>query len=462
VPIRSLTIAAVLAAAAATVVGSAVAGVHLGLHTAGAHIAIDSATAVIAVLAAYLVFARFARGAGLADLLLVAALIVAAVGAVAFGAIPAAVHPGVSRFMTWSSATVALVASILFALAGWVAPRRVSDVRAATASLCGFCIGALTLIALVFALLSPHLALGLDPSLSPNAPGRVVGNSALLAIMLTIAGLYAAAAVGFMRRSVAQGDELFGWFSLSTALLAFAALNWFLFPSRYSGWLFVGDWLRLAAYVVLLAAAAREIAAYQRGIAAAATLEERRRLARELHDGLAQELAFISTQTRRLLGQPADTRRLEQLALAAERALDESRSAIRALTRRLDEPLEVALAQAAEEVADRVGIAVRLDLGPAVQVPVTTREALLRIVREAVSNTARHSRASQVTVTLRGGEPIRLVIVDDGVGFDPGAEDDGGLGFGLVSMRERAHAFGGELEIESRPGEGTRIEVVIP
>jgi len=436
--------------------------VHLGLHTAGAHIAIDSASAVIAVLAAYLVFARFARGAGLAELLLVAALVVTAVGALAFGAVPAAVHPAVSRFMTWSSATAGLVAAILFALAGWAAPRRVADVRTATASLCGFCIGALTLIALVYALLSPHLALGLDPDLSPNATGRVVGNSALLAIMLAIAVLYALAAAGFMRRSLAEGDELFGWFSLSTTILAFAALNWFLFPSRYSTWLFVGDWMRLAAYVVLLAAAAREIAAYQRGIAAAATLEERRRLARELHDGLAQELAFISTQSRRLLGQPGDSRRIEQLALAAERALDESRSAIRALTRRLDEPLEVALAQAVEDVAERVGIAVRLDLAQGVGVPVTTREALLRIVREAVSNTARHSRASQVTVTLDAGEPIRLSIVDDGVGFEPDAEGDGHLGFGLISMRERAHAFGGELAIASRPGEGTRIEVVIP
>jgi signal transduction histidine kinase len=446
-----------------TLLGSAFGGIDLGLRTVGAHIAIDAATGVIAVVAAYLVFARFVRGGGLSEALLVAALAIAAASSLVFGAIPVAVNGSPTRFMTWSSVTGALLAAILFALAAAAGDRRIANVRSAIVSLCGFCVAAVAAIGLVLGLLSSQLAIGLDPALSPNAGGhpRITGNTALLVATLISALLYGAAALGFARRCLGRRDELFGWFALSSALSAAAALNYFLFPSRYSQWIFVGDWLRLSAYLVLLAAAAREIAVYQRGIAAAAILEERRRLARELHDGLAQELAFISTQSRRLLGQPGDTARVEQLAQAAERALDESRSAIRALTRRLDEPLEVALAQAAEEVADRVGIAVRLDLQPGIKVRPTTREALLRIVREAVSNTARHSQASEVTVALDGRDGLHLLIADNGVGFETEA-DDHALGFGLVSMRERAQAFGGDLRVSSTPGHGTRIEVVIP
>jgi signal transduction histidine kinase len=239
-------------------------------------------------------------------------------------------------------------------------------------------------------------------------------------------------------------------------------VNYFLFPSLYSNWVYMGDFLRLGFYLVLLAGAGREIAAYQRRMAEAAALEERRRLARELHDGLAQELAFISTQSRWLSqSEGADHARLEQRALAAARALDESRSAIAALTRPLDEPLEVAVAQAAEEVADRVGVKVRLDLEAGVEVTPTTRAALVRIVREAVTNTARHAKASEVTVSLATDGQLALRISDNGVGFDPTAESNGS-GFGLMSMRERAQAIGADLEVHSRVGEGTRIEVMIP
>ena len=459
--VRTLILAAALAATVVTLLGSAF-PLNLAVESSAGHVLIDTATGVVAMLAGYIVFARFGRRGDRTELILAAALAIAAVSAFAFGAVPAASHETVTRFMTWSTVVAALLASVLIAVSPFAPQRRIVNRRAAVVSLCAFCATALAVIGVVMGALAPHLPIAIDASLSPNSPGhpRVVGNTTLLVAMAMIACLYAIAAAGFARRAIAEGEELFGWFAAAAATLAFSSLNYFLFPSRFSDWLFVGDWLRLAAAIILLIAAGREISAYQRGIAAAAVLEERRRLARELHDGLAQELAFISTQTRRLLA-TSDRRRIEQLALAAERALDESRSAIRALTRRLDEPLEVAVAQAAEEVAERVGIDVRLELDQGVEVPVTTREALLRIVREAVSNTARHSQASQVTVTLSHADTVSLRIADDGVGFDPRVERNG-LGFGLVSMRERAQAFGGDLMIESRPGHGTEIQVVIP
>jgi signal transduction histidine kinase len=156
---------------------------------------------------------------------------------------------------------------------------------------------------------------------------------------------------------------------------------------------------------------------------------------------------------------PAD---VAQISAAAERALNDSRRAIAALTRPLDEPLHLALAQAAEDVAARTGARLSLDLEPGIVVAeARTREELVRIACEAVANAARHSAASTVRVELRNGDRIRLRIVDDGVGFDLGSAPDGGGRFGLVSMRERAAALGAEFDIRTQPGTGTAVEVTL-
>jgi signal transduction histidine kinase len=225
-------------------------------------------------------------------------------------------------------------------------------------------------------------------------------------------------------------------------------------------WVYTGDFLRLAFYVVRAYGAAREIAASQAARAASARLEERRRIARDLHDGLAQELAFIVTRTRSMLP-GASERDLLQLASAAERALDESRRAIAALTQPLDEPLDAAIAREAEDIAGRSGVALRLELAEGPDVPPATREELLRIVREAITNAVRHGRAQTVTVCLSRDPGLRLEVVDDGAGFDtqqPPRPDS----FGLRGMRERAEALGGTLSVVSRPGAGTAVEVVLP
>jgi signal transduction histidine kinase len=240
-------------------------------------------------------------------------------------------------------------------------------------------------------------------------------------------------------------------------LASVAALHYFLFPSLYSRWVYTGDFVRLLSHLVLLAGAAREIGRYWRSLAAVAVLEERRRIARDLLDGLAQELAFILRRTSRTgQGNAMDA----QIAAAAERAIADARRAIAALTRPLDEPLDVALAQAVEEVADRFGQRLVLDLQPNVRVDSVTREELVRIAREAVSNAARHARAPLVRLELSNGPGIRLRIADDGVGFDPRA--DGKERFGLVSMRERVRALDGEFRLASAPGAGTTIEVILP
>jgi signal transduction histidine kinase len=189
-----------------------------------------------------------------------------------------------------------------------------------------------------------------------------------------------------------------------------------------------------------------------------ATLEERRRIARELHDGLAHELAFIASKAKRAAGPDVSPFDIREVAGAADRALDEARRAITLLTGTSPQPLNQALAQTAEDLGSRLGLAVRVEVADQVDMPADVTEHLLRIVREAMTNAANHARAHQVTVRLDGHDGVRLVVEDDGCGFDPkGAAPR--AGFGLLSMEERATSVGARFTLQTAPSRGTRIEV---
>jgi signal transduction histidine kinase len=260
-------------------------------------------------------------------------------------------------------------------------------------------------------------------------------------------------------RAERERDALLLWVALASALSAVARLDYLLFPSLYSEWVYVGDIVRLASYIALLVGVSRELLSYQRRAADAAIFEERRRLARELHDGLAQELAFIRSEGARLSG--TTDRGVLRMATAAERALGEARMAISALTTPLDEPLDVTLRKAAEAVALRMGARVEVKCTGTPQLTATARQALERIVREATSNAVRHGQAETLRIEIDAGSLLRVAIVDDGRGFDSARERKPDS-FGLVSMRERAEALDGELSLRSQPGEGTTVEVTLP
>jgi signal transduction histidine kinase len=191
-----------------------------------------------------------------------------------------------------------------------------------------------------------------------------------------------------------------------------------------------------------------------------ATAEERRRIARELHDGLAHELAFIASKTRRSdnFGGTLDVR---QLADAADRALDEARRAITVLSASQPQSLSCAVAQTAEDLGERLELAVHLDLAEDLEIPGDVTENLLRILREAMTNAAQHGASRQVRVKLERADGLRLVVEDDGCGFDP-LDASLSKGFGLISMRERAESIGGLLSLASAPARGTRIEITVP
>lgn len=438
-------------AAGLTAVATLVPGVTLAYRSPPLHVALETATALISFLVAYLVFGRFRERKRLDDLVLTCALALIATTTLVFSALPHTVPAeGARDFSVWGSVGGAILGASTLALAAFAPSRRVASPGRATAIGALACGGALIATGSIVV----FFADGVDPEipvgLSPGGTHRpiLLGQHFLLGTQVVGVLLLLVAALGFIQRGERDRDELMRWFAAGAVLSAFARFNYFLFPSLYSDWVFTGDFLRLGFCLLLLAGAAREIGSYWRRLASMAVLEERRRIARELHDGVAQELAYIVAESS------------GPLAAAAERALDESRRAIAALTRAVDEPLDVALVQAAEEVAGRVGVQLRIDVSADASVSPDEREALIRIVREAITNAGRHGGAANVSVQLANGRGRLLRIADDGAGFDPARTRAGG--FGLVSMRERAEALGGHFTLRSEAGAGTSIEVRLP
>jgi PAS domain S-box-containing protein len=201
-----------------------------------------------------------------------------------------------------------------------------------------------------------------------------------------------------------------------------------------------------------------------------AALEERQRLARELHDSVSQALygiALGARTARALLGREGPPDRvaewLEYVLSLAEAGLTEMRALIFELRPESleTEGLIAALKQQAAALEARHEIPVHTTLGEEPDLPLETKEALYRIAQEALHNTVKHARASRADLKLEcDARGIALEVSDDGAGFDPRGDFSGHLG--LKSMRERATRLGGTLRVESAPGEGASIHVRIP
>jgi signal transduction histidine kinase len=458
-PLRLTFVAVAVFSGAITLAVATVPGLYFAYRQPPVHIALETAASLIALLAAFLVFGRVQRTARLDEVVLAAALGLLALSNLLFAAIPTMLESIPEERSVWAAITGRTLGAILLATAPFL-PRRRLDPRRATRAAVAVVLVAVVLTAIVVTVLRDRLPGGVEVSFTPGSAAQpdFSAHPAILAIQLAAAALYAVAAIGFLRRAQRTGDDLAGWIAVAAVLAAFSRVNYFLYPSLYSQWVYTGDAFRLAFYVVLLIGIAREIVMYWRALASVAVLQERRRIARELHDGLAQEIAYIRRNLASL-GRGDDARLIAGLRRAADRAHQESRRAVVVLATPSDEPLEVALAQATREVADRYGVEVDFDLCPDVRLPSIRSEGLLRIACEAVANAARHSGARTIDVVLqREAESLRLSIVDRGRGFDP---TEPTAGFGLISMRERARAIGAELRVESRSGRGTHVEVAV-
>ncbi|MGW5127317.1 sensor histidine kinase [Streptomyces sp. NPDC004069] len=230
---------------------------------------------------------------------------------------------------------------------------------------------------------------------------------------------------------------------------------------------------RRRALIEELVATRAELAAAER---TAGTLAERERLAREIHDTLAQGLSSIQLLLRaaqRALpdGSPDAAAHIEQARATAQDNLAEARRFVHALTPpdlergSLPGALERLCSSAAAPPEVRFTVS-----GTPAELPTPYEVALLRIAQSALGNTLRHARARRAEITLSFMDTaVALDVVDDGSGFDPGAEHtaarngravDGG--FGLPAMRSRAEALGGTFAVESAPGQGAAVAVTLP
>jgi signal transduction histidine kinase len=185
-------------------------------------------------------------------------------------------------------------------------------------------------------------------------------------------------------------------------------------------------------------------------------------LARELHDETGQALASILLGLKSLEQQvgPEPVARIRELVGSA---LDD----VRRLTVELRPPalddfgLQAALERLTSLVGARSGVEIQLSVRSAVALPPDQETAIYRIVQEALTNIVKHAKAGSVSIiVMASGESVRLVIEDDGDGFDPSTVREGALG--LVGIRERVAILGGRFELESAPGDGTTIVVELP
>ncbi|MBI4729540.1 MAG: GAF domain-containing sensor histidine kinase [Acidobacteria bacterium] len=201
-----------------------------------------------------------------------------------------------------------------------------------------------------------------------------------------------------------------------------------------------------------------------------ATVEERERVARELHDDLGQLLAFLTAKIQAIeeliaTGQVAGARRELAGLENASRALGEQvREAILGLRARIGpgSPLGPALEEYVSEFGIQAGLSTSFESTPDAgrSLPGAAQYQLMRIAQEALTNVRRHARAHRVAVRLaESGGRVELSVTDDGVGFDPSSAS---RGFGLKTMEERTESLNGSFEIRSSPGAGTCVLVRAP
>jgi signal transduction histidine kinase len=448
-------------ALAITVVIASVPGFTFAYRSPTVHIAGETTAAVISLLAAWLVQGRYRTSHLLSEFLLLLGFAGLAAAALANMGIllDNTAGPEVNQAV-WIPLGLRLLADLTLLAAALAPVRRVrGKLGRRLVGAYGMCLG---FVAAGVGILSDHLPTGVDPSLSPGSSSypTIAGSPGLIAVQGAILALLVGASARFWQRARAEDDELLGWVGLALGLSALSRVNYLLYPSNFSEWVFLGDVFRLAAYIAFFIGAMRQIRRYQSIIAQAAVIDERRRMARDLHDGLAQHLSYIASRGRQLARRdPA----VEPLASAAEHALADSRGAIVALSRPVEEPLETSVARMATMLASRHGMRLTLDLDADVQPEPEVLENLLRILSEAISNALRHSEGSEVRVALSARERIRLAVEDNGKGMDT---DVGGLeghaGFGLSNMKERVVRLGGKLDLRTVPGEGVRLEVELP
>ncbi|MFI7743183.1 sensor histidine kinase [Kocuria rhizosphaericola] len=430
----------------------------VGYRNPSLHLVLDSVDACVALLVAYLLFGRFARRQRLQDLLLAQGLVLLAVAGIGLSWVAETL--GENRDGTldiWLPLALRLIGAVLVAAAAVVSPAREAPLPSWPWTVAAP-VAVVVVTSSMLWVWRHQLPVALDRSADATTqPALFTGHPLLMTAQVAAALCFFIASIVFTTRAADRTDPLLRWLGPACALAAFARVNYALFPSLYTDWLYTGDLLRTGFYMLLLIGATREIEQYWDDSSRVAVLEDRRRLARELHDGVIQELALLRMDGH---GLPPGSPARDRILTTCDRALDEARAAVHALGHAGDEPLDFVLHRAARELAQRYQVRLEIDVDDSIDAGPEQQHTLLRITREAVANAVRHGRAGHLCVSLgTDGDHRRLVIQDDGTGFDVVRATGANAGYGLISMRDRARTLPGSLEVTSQPGEGSVVAV---
>ena len=428
------------------------------LEAPGARAGVETLIATSALVGAALLVASFRQGRRRADVLLLTALAAAGLTDFVFSALPALTGTEVFSLGSGFQVVCEALGAVAFLAAAFTPAGRLSGAGFRPLRAAGAVAAATIGLATATDLIAGTPALGgISSSIgitAAEAHPAVLTGAVFSSALLLIAG------AAFCSRPERYSRVLGG----ASFLLAAAGLQYVVLPAVAPDWVTAREGLRLAAYGLLLMAAVGRFAQTRRAIAAATLAIERERIARELHDGLAQDLAFIALQGQRLSSELGSE---HPLALAARRAVAASRGVIVDLAASGAATLNAALRQVANEVAARFGIEVDVRIpiddgeDPA-EVGAKQREDVVRIAREAIVNAARHGNAQHVGLLLDcAGDKVRLRISDDGHGMSQDKLSGRG-GYGRQMMRARAAALGGHLVTRPSAQGGVEVEVTFP
>jgi signal transduction histidine kinase len=410
---------------------------------------LQTTMALAGLLVAVLAAARYSTEGRRVDLLLASGFFVTSLSAAAFVIGPRFGGSDVQPAEAWSALIGAILGQTLIALAPFTRGR--SKYREWSIANAVACAG-ITLFVAWSLLRAFGAAL---PSLTPangDQPFYITGTLALQALVCLVS------VVGWGVRFARRGEDLARWLTLGFTLMLFGALHLVFQPLLASSSVSQSDFLRMLAYFVILVGAWRAIQSAEFGRAVA---EERARVAREIHDGLAQYLFAVSTHASMLeSGAPVDETvpRLKEAALLAQQ---EARFAILALSSASGTaPFDAALRRYVDVLTADGSLEVELEVDSGIRLAPDEQIEIFRIVQEGLANIRKHANATRAEVTIgqRAFGERFVTITDDGDGFD-GAEDGGGQG--LRNMRARAESIEGGFSLRSTPGRGTAVEVLL-
>jgi signal transduction histidine kinase len=416
--------------------------------------ALEMMLSLFSLSAASLLRTQFAASRRLRDLLLVCVTLALGLTSLCLNALPAALNVRGGGYLAGAGVVGQLLVAGIFAAAA-AAPIEKVVARPEHPIRIGLLLGLTPLAAAASGGLLLH-ALGVHL----GAHTGVSGEAVLIVLVTGTMGFLAYAATTLARENVGRPDSVLSLLAIAALLLAGASLCHLTMRGLPSGEVGVGTAMRvLAAGLLLCAAFVLERRVRSRATRAAA-LAERRRVARDLHDGIAQDLAFIAAHGEQFAAEMGEE---HPVVVAARRALAVSRSTISDLSDPAGATTSEALDAVAHELRDRFDVAIAVHTQIDDPLPSGVREHLSRIAREAIANAARHGQARNVLVSLRQADGgVALRVVDDGCGIAVGERGATPEGFGLRSMRERAGAMGGQLTVRRAPQGGTELEVVLP